>query len=298
MAISDKRNKTLLSVLAAITVGVLLFATALAVGKSMKQKDDYVSAAQRLALHDLSDAVLALEEAAKAGDVPAMNRAAGKAEAYLSRSGIKNCGSIYSLINGICNGEYDTEMSERLSRAVGKAIEGDGGEALRSLYNTEETSEVTSEETTEDMLTSRMLKRIGRGSDDIAEKRARSFACLNAVFDECETDKAKSYLFSGDNIFVAVEGESSRVTMYCFDRDTDERYSVPPEEAAHTVNMIVKKEKLRLPSQTEPILDSGIYRFVYTDPKAADTPVLIFEIYADTGRLRKYDAVNYYKSER
>ncbi len=295
---SGKRNKTLLSVLAAITIGILLFATALAVGEAGKEKSEYIAASQRLALHDLADAALQLEDAVKAGDVPAMNRAAGKAEAYLSRSGIKNCGNVYSIINGICTGEYDAEMSEKLSQAVRGALEGDGGEALRSLYKAEATEDETSAETTEDLLSSRVLKRIGRGGDDIAAKRAAAFACPNAVFDECDSAATGSYKYSGDNIFIAVEGESARVTMYCFDRDRDERYSVTAEEAAHTVEMIAKKEKLKLPHETQPILDGDVYRFVYKDEKKEGDPIIIFEVYADTGRLRKYDAVNYYHFDR
>lgn len=287
------RNKTVFAIITAISIGALLLATAMAVGNAEKRKDDYIRQSQRLALNDLSDALVHLEEALKADDLTSVNREAGKAEAYLSRSGLEGCEGIYAIITGICRGEYGTEMAEELSQAVKSAIGGDGGEALRALCTAGDPNEI-SEETTEDLLSSRVLERLGQGKDDIAAKRAAAFACPNAAFDACGSDIPECFKYSGGNIFIAVEGKSARVTMYCFDRELDERYSVSPEQAAHTVEMIAKKEKLRLPQDAEPILDGGVYRFVYTDEERSE-PLVVFEIYSDTGRLRLYNAVNYYK---
>ncbi len=288
------QNKTLLAVLAAISIGLLLLATAMAVGNAEKKKDEYIKHSQRLAMNDLADALMHLEEALKADDFTSANREAGKAEAYLSRSGLEGCEEIYAIITGICRGEYGIEMAEELSRAVNSALDGDGGKALRAITGIREPREAEEEETTEDLLSSRVLERLGQGKDDVAAKRAAAFACPNAAFEECGSDIPQCFKFSGENIFIAVEGKSARVTMYCFDRELDERYSVSPEQAAHTVEMIAKKEKLRLPQDAEPILDGGVYRFVYTNEESTE-PLIVFEIYSDTGRLRLFNAVNYYQ---
>ena len=291
----EQPGRLLLPLLAAIGIGLLLSATSFAVSKSQKQKNEYIAASQKLVVKDLADASAKLEKAVKEGDIPAINRAAGQAEAYLSRSGLKDCGTVYSIINGICEGEYDSVMAEKLSLAVKKALDGDGGEALRSLCDPETSTEDSTDETTEELISAQILKKIGKGGKEFAEKRAASFACPNAVFKECQTDRTGAHIFSGDNIFVAVEGTGSRVTMYCFDRDVNENYRIPESEAARTVDMIVTKEKLRLSSEVKPKEDGGIYRFVYPDTENESSALVVFEIYADTGRLRKYDASNYYK---
>lgn len=297
MSATNYRQKTILAIIAAITIAVLLLATAFSVGKSAKQKSDYISASEKLALHDFADAVSELKEALIHGDIPALNHAAGMAQAYLSRSGLKNCGEVYSVISGICNGEYGVEMCEKLNLAAQKALDGDQGEALRSLTVRENTSEETAAETVEDQFSARILKKIGKGRDDIALKRAKGFACPNAVFHECTSNTNSSFKYSGENIFISVDGKIGRVLMYCFDRDIDCRYSVTEEDAVHTVDMIVKKEKLKLPAYTETYFDGEIYRFTYANEESPDEILLTFEVYSDTGRLRKYDAVNYYRKK-
>lgn len=287
------RNKTLLAVLAAVGIGVLLLATALFTGNAEKKKDEYIKQSQMLAIKDLSDALSHLGEAVESADLFAINREAGKAEAYLSRSGLEGCGGVYAILNGICRGEYGIETVDALIRAARSAIDGDGGKELRSLTGSDE-PDLAAEETTEDPLSSRVLERLGQGKDDVAVKRATAFACPNAAFDECMTDIPDCFRFSGGNVFVSVEGKSSRVTMYCFDRELDERYSVSRDNAARTVEMIVKKEKLRLTGDPEMTADGGVYRFVYRDEETKN-PLVIFEVYSDTGRLRMYNAVNYYK---
>lgn len=287
------RNKNLLAVLAAVGIGALLLATALFAGNAERKKDEYIKQSRMLAMKDLSDALVHLGEAVESDDLPAINREAGKAEAYLSRSGLDGCGGVYAILNGICRGEYGIETVGALIRAARSALEGDGGKELRSIFGSDE-PDVAAEETTEDLLSSRVLERLGQGKDDVAAKRATAFACPNAAFEECITDIPECFRYSGGNVFISVEGKSSRVTMYCFDRELDERYSVSRDNAARTVEMIVKKEKLRLKGDPETTLDGGVYRFVYRDEETKN-PLVIFEVYSDTGRLRMYNAVNYYK---
>ncbi len=296
---SKKKNKTLFAVLAAITVGVLLFAVALEVSKANEEKEKYISASERLALLDFADAVNEMERAAESGDIAGVNRAAGKAEAYLSRSGLEDCGVVYKVIGEICEGEYDGAACAELSEAVRKAIGGDGGAALRSLSDSEKIIPETGEETTEDLLSSRVLERLGRGRDDVAYGRAVAFACPNAVFRECDSDEENVFKYSGANIFISIGGESARVRMYCFDRDIDERYSISKEEAERTADMVIKKEKLKISENAQTELADGIYRILYFgEGDLSDTALVTVEIYSDTGRLRKYDAVNYYSNSR
>lgn len=287
------KNSKIFIAVGAAGLCLLLFAVALAVGSAKTEKRRYIESSQEMARNDLADAAEMLEEALRAGDTEAANRAAGMAEAYLSRAGLKDCGGLYAIISGICSGEYGIEKCEEFTLAARKARDGDGGAALRALAEPlESETESLPPETTEDALSARVLKRMGRDVSDIAEKKARSFCCPNAVFEICTTDIPASYKYSGDNIFIALEGEKARVTMYCFDRDLDERYTVTSEDAAHTVDMVVKKEKLRLTNTPEQTLENGIYRFTYLSESGEELVTL--EIYSDTGRLRKYDAVNYY----
>ena len=83
--------------------------------------------------------------------------------------------------------------------------------------------------------------------------------------------------------------------MYCFERDVDPRYSVSEEEAINTALNVVKREKLKLSGEAHTELHDGIYRSVWYDDESKD-PIVVLEVYSDTGRLRLYNAVNYYKS--
>ena len=292
------KNKTLLAVLATLLIGVLLFAVAGAVGAAKKEKSSYISASERLALLDFTAAVNEMKYAVQIEDIASLNRAAGKAEAYLSRSGVGDCGEVYAVIGSICAGEYGAEYCAILSDAARKAIDGDGGAALRDVSDIKNEREIVVSETTDDPLSARILERIGRGRDDVAYNRAVSFACPNAVFDECGSD-GDFIKYAGENIFIAIAGESARVQMYCFDRDIDPRYSVSEEDAMKTVTSLIKREKLKLPDTGATEFDEGIYRTVYTrEGDSSDTALVTIEVYSDTGRLRKYDAVNYYHSDR
>lgn len=294
---SKNRNKTIFAVLAAILIGVLLFAVALEIGTAAKEKKKFISASERMALLDFAEAAADMEHAAQIGDIAALNRAAGRAEAYLSRAGIGDCGEVYAVIGGICRGEYGSESLAVISDAAKKALDGDGGAALRALFNDRDKRAESSEETTEDQLSARVLKRLGKARDDVAYNRAVSFACPNAVFEECESGEG-IIKYAGENIFISIAGESARVQMYCFDRDVDSRYSVSEDEAMQTVQHLIKREKLKLAEGKTEYID-GIYSTTFAGSgEYSDTPIVTIEVYGDTGRLRKYDAVNYYRIER
>ena len=83
--------------------------------------------------------------------------------------------------------------------------------------------------------------------------------------------------------------------LYCFDRDTDERYSITKAEAERNVELIIQKEKLRL-GEHRTTEENGVLRTVcYGKNDLSSTPLVTIEIYSDTGRLRLYDASDYYK---
>jgi hypothetical protein len=277
----------------AATVAILLFALGKTVTDAKGERDRYAASSAYLAICDLADATKELRDAINIGDAAAAYRAGGRAEAYLSRAGLEGCESVYALISGILSGEFGKEACEKLAKAAEMAREGDGGEALRSLlWQREPEEESYIPETTEDELSARILHNLGRGGADVSEKRARAFCCPNAAFERCESDVPATYKFSGDNIFISLEGERARVTMYCFDRELDERYSISAEDAEKAVKAILEKEKLRLPTEPEKDFNNGIFSFIYRSDSGE--AIASFEIYGDTGRLRKFDAVNYY----
>lgn len=287
-----KVKKAVIFCTAALATAFLLIGVSLTVTHAKGAKDRYARTAEEMARRDLCDAAEEMLSALIDGNAALLNRAAGKAEAYLSRAGLGDCGEIYREIQKICSGECGEEDYARLVDAVKKALRGDNGEALREISENE-TSFPVEEETTEDLMTSRMLKRLGKSRDDVALQRALAFACPNAEFEECEAGNAFAY--SGENIFILVSGREPRVVLYCFDRDTDERYSVTKEEAERKVELIIQKEKLRLGKQ-KTTKEGGIYRTVcFGKNDLADTPLVTIEIYSDTGRLRLYDASDYYK---
>ena len=258
----------------------------------LKKTENYAAAQEYLARCDLIDAARDFRDALATGDAKAASRASGRAEAYLSRAGLEGCEYVYTLLRDVCAEKYGEEILDLLVIAAEKARDGDGGEALRQLVKPETSEPEVPEEETEDALSARILERLGKSGDDVAERRARAFCCPNAAFEECATDLSRSYKYSGDNVFISLDGESVRVTMYCFDRELDERYEISAEEAARTIESVIRNEKLRLAHDPEQSCEDGIYRFIY--PSDSGEPSVIFEVYGDTGRLRKYDAVNYY----
>ena len=288
-------KKTALICTAAIAAVLLLFGTALTVERAQNEKRIYIQTELEMTRQDLCEAAEEMLIAMKEGDSAGLNRAAGKAEAYLSRAALGDCGEIYREIKRICT-SGSTEDCIRLVDAVKSAISGDGS-AWRDISGGEVTSSHTEEETEEDFLSSQMMKRLGKDRDSVALRRAQAFACPNAEFDECDCGLSLTFAYSGENIFVMVSGETPRVVIYCFDRDIDARYSVPLEDADRTGEMIIKKEKLRLGEKSETEKVDGIYRTVYYGTgDLSEVPLVTVEIYSDTGRLRLYDAVKYYKN--
>ena len=276
---------------AAVTAVLVLFGTAFTVTRARNEKSRYVESEKKLALLDLRDALNEMEKALLADDSSALNRAAGMAEAYLSRAGLGDVSEAYRMIGLIASGECGEDECRALINAAEASLGGDDN-AFSSL-NSREIREVEfAEETTEDILASRMLERIGRGRDDVAYSRAVGFACPNALFDEVRCD-GECFKYSGDNIFIAVGGANSRVLMYCFEREVDERYSISEDEALNAAKNVVKREKLKLRGEAHTELRDGIYRNVWYEDESGE-PLVILEIYSDTGRLRLYDAVNYY----
>ncbi len=275
---------------AAVMAALVLFGTAFTVTRARNEKSRYMEAEKKLALLDLRDALNEMEKALSVGDSVALNRAAGMAEAYLSRAGLGDTAEAYRTIGLIASGECGEGECRALIDAVKNAIEGNA-EALRGREAKAAESE---QETTEDMLASRMLERIGKGKHDIALARATAFACPNAIFSPATCDDG-CYKYSGDNIFIAVGGSNSRVLMYCFEREVDQRYSISEEDALQTAANVIKREKLKLRGEAHTELHDGIYRSVWYKDESEE-PLVVLEIYSDTGRLRLYDAVNYYSN--
>lgn len=271
---------------AAVIVGALFTAN-----RARCEKNKYIETERRMALLDLCDALIEMDKALADGNTSALNFAAGRAEAYLSRAGFDGAGEAYRMIAMIASGECGADECRALINAAEASLGGDDN-AFSSLNSREMREVKFTEETTEDMLASRMLERIGKGRDDVAYSRAVGFACPNALFDEARCD-GECFKYSGDNIFIAVGGVNSRVLMYCFEREVDARYSVSEQEALNAAQNVVKREKLRLHGEAHTELRDGIYRNVWYEDESGE-PLVILEIYSDTGRLRLYDAVNYY----
>lgn len=285
----NSRAKIALFCTSALLIAAVIFGAAFAVSRAMEEKSRYMEAEKRLALLDLQDALNEMEKALSHGDFAALNRAAGMAEAYLSRAGIGDTPEAYRTIALIASGECGEDECNALIDAVKNALNGDVG----ALRGREARTAESEQETTEDMLVSRMLERIGKGKDDIALARATAFACPNALFSPAICDDG-CFKYSGDNIFIAVGGSNSRVLMYCFERELDPNHSVSEEDALQTAANVIKREKLKLRGEAQTELNDGIYRVWYNEDGAQ--PLVVLEIYSDTGRLRLYDAVNYYNN--
>ncbi len=288
----NSKAKIVLFFTAVLLIAAIIFGAAFTVSRAMEEKSRYINAGKRLALVDLCEALRDMEKAADVGNGFALNFAAGRAEAYLSRAGLGDAGEAYRMIRLIASGEYGAEECRALVEAAEMALKGDDS-ALLSLKSPDVRKSEDNEETTEDLLASQMLERIGKGRDDVAFARATAFACPNAVFKEMLCDDV-FFKYSGDNIFIAVSGANSRVLMYCFERDVDPRYFVSAEEAADTAENVIKREKLKLGGDAKIELKNGIYRNVWYSDEGEELAVV--EIYSDTGRLRLYNAVNYYEN--
>lgn len=274
---------------AALLTALVLFGTAFSVSSARNEKTRYIESEKRMALLDLRDALEEMDKALAEGNAAALNRAAGMAEAYLSRAGLGDTSEVYRRIDMIASGEGGESECRALIDAVKNAIDGNFG----ALRGKEERTTETEAETTEDRLVARMLERLGKGRDDVALARATAFACPNALFSPAQCDDG-CFKYSGDNIFISVGGSNSRILMYCFERELDPNHSVSEEEALQTAENVIKREKLKLRGEAVTEFRDGIYRSVWYSDEYE--PVVVMEVYSDTGRLRLYDAVNYYKN--
>lgn len=274
---------------AALLTALVLFGTAFSVSSARNEKTRYIESEKRMALLDLRDALEEMDKALAEGNAAALNRAAGMAEAYLSRAGLVDTPEVYRRIAMIASGEGGESECRALIDAVKNAIDGNFG----ALRGKEERTTETEAETTEDRLVARMLERLGKGRDDVALARATAFACPNALFSPAQCDDG-CFKYSGDNIFISVGGSNSRILMYCFERELDPNHSVSEKEALQTAENVIKREKLKLRGEAVTEFRDGIYRSVWYSDEYE--PVVVMEVYSDTGRLRLYDAVNYYKN--
>lgn len=286
----NSKAKIALFCTAVLLIAAVIFGAAFAVSRAMEEKSRYVEAEKRLALLALRDALNEMEKALSVGDSGALNRAAGMAEAYLSRAGLGDTHDAYRTIGLIASGECGEGECKALIDAVKNVLDGDVGALMEREARTVENEQ----ETTEDMFVSRMLERIGKGKDAVALARATAFACPNALFSPALCDDG-CFKYSGDNIFIAVGGSNSRVLMYCFERELDPNHSVSEEDALQTAANVIKREKLKLRGEAHTELHDGIYRSVWYKDESKE-PLVVLEIYSDTGRLRLYDAVNYYNN--
>ena len=275
---------------AVLLTAAVIFGSAFAVSRAMNEKSRCMEAEKKLALLDLRDALNEMEKALSEDDAMALNRAAGMAQAYLSRAGLGDPPEVYRTIGLIASGECGEGECRALIDAVKNALDGDTDALRRREVRVAESEQ----ETTEDMLASRMLERIGKGKDDVALARATAFACPNALFRPAVCDDG-CFKYSGDNIFISVGGSNSRVLMYCFERELDPNHSVSEDEALQTAVNVVKREKLKLHGEAHTELCDGIYRSVWYKDET-EGPLVVLGVYSDTGRLRLYNAVNYYKS--
>lgn len=287
------RAKIALFCTAVILTAAAIFGSIFAVSRARSQKSDYMDAERLLALNDFCEALNEMEQAIAQNDMMALNFSAGKAEAYLSRAHLGDVGESYKMIALIAAGEYGSNECRLLIEAAEKSLGGDY-KTLLSLKSYSEIETEAYEETTEDMRASQMLERIGKGRDDVALARATAFACPHALFEEAECNDGY-FKYSGDNIFICVGRSNSRVLMYCFEREVDPRYSVSEEEVLNTAMNLVKREKLKLHGEVRTELCDGIYRCVWHNED--DNEILVvLELYSDTGRLRLFNAVNYYEN--
>ena len=208
------------------------------------------------------------------------------------------------MLDGICErasiGEYDIELAYSLSNAARCALAGDGGESLRGLAGPDKKNNSLNGADFEGTTDYLMLERIGRCEDKIALNRATSFACHNAVLYKCDSSASfpPSFKFSGENVFISLTSDGGHVLLYCFDRDAVVGCRVSSEAAENEAERLIQRERIKLPLGTEKLteVDGSVYRFDYTcEVDDVKTVIVRIEIYSDTGRLRKYDANNYYK---
>lgn len=326
-----ERRRLALAIAGAVAVAATLLAASSAVADAEREAIRRIEEERMLSAVAFAEAAEDLYSAVEAGNAEDVIRSAGKAEAYLSQSGLKDCTEAYSVIDRICsmsrNKEERLALAEWLAQA-GKAVaSGDGGEALGNLpselWNNEDGDEdVNGKENANANSTAnansnesraeegRELKipngaegfsafrNSGDAGEENAKKKAKEFACENARLTLVKgLTFPPSYCWTSENVFVRVSADGKHVLEYCYDRDLcQDGRDVGEEKARRKVMALMEGEIPELGSAPEVTVWEGVYRFEWRD--ADGRRRVMVEIYADSGRLRRYDAVGYYESLR
>ncbi len=262
------------------------------------------AAAARFARCDFSDAAAEMAETAEMllNDEDAVYRfvlSAGEARAHLSRARLDGCERVYALIGSLVERVRAGEDVISLCRAFSDAasrVEADGGKALCELLETKQVQEVLLREqgANGDFL---CLKGLGDGGKAQAERTASRFCCENCKLRLCDSyGFPPSYVFTGKNVYISLTYDGERVLEYCFDRDVDLSRDVGRERALEVALGVLNGQKLSVPNENVTISSAdGIYRFYWKDEPAGQE-LVVLEIYADTGRLRRFSALEYYRN--
>lgn len=292
-------RKKLMVVVAAV-IAVALFFALIINGNELSK---VTQSEARLARHDLADAAGEMVDAARhlSADDGAFRfaLAAGAAQAYLSRSQLDDCEEAYALIDELARRAWGEEDISAVCAAFAEAVssaENDGGTALRELLASAQVKDMLFREqkANGDFL---CLRQLGDGGRASAERTARRFACRNCELWVCESNAfPPSYVLSGKNVYISLTYDGERVLEYCFDRNVDLARDVGEKKARAVAFSVLNGQRLgRLCEREESALENGIYRFCFTDSSFSHD-LAVVEIYADTGRLRRFSAVEYYRS--
>lgn len=295
-----KSRKTQILIIVPALIGAIAVFTLIMKENSLSRA---AAADARLACCDLADAAGEMADASSListyDGAIAFARAAGAAQAYMSRARLEGCESAYSLIDELVRrartGEEISEVCAAFAKAVSSA-EIDGGSALRELLASAQVRDMLSSEQSAnaDFL---CLRHLGNGGSTNAEHTARHFSCKNCELFECESNGfPPSYVLSGKNVYICLTYDGERVLEYCFDRDVDLARDVGEESARDLAISVLDGQRLgRLFEMEASEQKNGIYRFCFTDASFS-RELAVIEIYADTGRLRRFSAVEYYRS--
>lgn len=248
-------------------------------------------------------------------------RAAGRAEAYFSRAAVPDCEGLYPLLDAVCamlgdvpetesgNVGAAAALTRRLSEAAETAVSGDGGYGLRQLLAAQDVVELISHGSRTAARSSpgfEALEYAGDGGEEAALKTARRYAGKNAVLRRGGgVSFPPSYVWLGDNIYVCVTSDGGNLLEFRFDRDIDLSRDIGCEGAAEKALKFVDEMKLRdrellTMDASGTAATDGVYLFKWyreggDGGNGADALISV-GIHADTGSLRRFDAVEYYRT--
>jgi hypothetical protein len=295
-----KTRKILIFTIAAVAIAAVSIFTVIVKENDIRAVADTDA---RLARCDLADAAAEMSDTAsliykQEGDVIKFAQSAGAAQAYMSRARLDGCQNAYAFIDALIerarSGEDVRKACKDFANAVSKA-EKDGGEALRGLLASPTVSDMILQEqsTRTDFL---RLRSMGDGGLANAERTASRFACKNCELSICENNTfPPSYVFAGENVYISLTYDGERVLEYCFDRDVDLTRDIGEGSARAIALSVVEGQRLGKLREAEATrLNNGIYRFCWSDASFSHE-LAVAEIYADTGRLRRFCAIEYYK---